>query len=93
MFLEERRVRVNGAEVALTTMEFDLLATLMRRPQIVFSRNQIIDLVWGDAGYEGGIRLVDNQVYRLREKLVAAGLERCPIVTVRGVGYAFRPED
>jgi len=74
-------------------LEFDLLVTLMRRPRSVFSRNQLIDLVWGDAGYDGGLRLVDNQVYRLREKMVAAGLEHFPIVTIRGVGYAFRPED
>jgi DNA-binding response OmpR family regulator len=93
VFLDEHRVRVNGADVPLTTLEFDLLVTLVRRPRTVFSRNQLIDLVWGDSGYDGGMRLVDNQVYRLREKLVTAGLEQCPIVTIRGVGYAFRPED
>jgi len=93
VFLDEHRVQVNGTDVTLTTLEFELLATLMRRQRTVFSRNQLIDLVWGDAGYDGGMRLVDNQVYRLREKLVTAGLEHCPIVTIRGVGYAFRPED
>jgi DNA-binding response OmpR family regulator len=93
VFLDEHRVLVNGMDVTLSTLEFDLLVTLMRRPRIVFSRNQLVDLVWGDAGYDGGVRLVDNQVYRLREKLISAGLEHCPIVTIRGVGYAFRPED
>ena len=93
IFIDEHCVRINGVDVALTTLEFDLLVTLMRRPRSVFSRNQLIDLVWGDAGYDGGLRLVDNQVYRLREKMVAAGLEHFPIVTIRGVGYAFRPED
>jgi len=91
IFLDEYRVQVNGADVPLTTLEFDLLVTLMRHPRIVFSRNQLIDSVWGDAGYEGGSRLVDNQVYRLREKLLSAGLDPCPIATIRGVGYAFRP--
>lgn len=93
IFIEEHRVQVNGADVMLTTLEFDLLVTLMRHPRTVFSRNQLIDAVWGDPGYEGGMRLVDNQVYRLREKLITAGFDPCPIVTIRGVGYAFRPED
>ncbi|MEI7833410.1 MAG: response regulator transcription factor [bacterium] len=93
VFVEEHRVRVHGCDVTLTMLEFELLATLMRRARTVFSRNQLIDIVWGDSGYDGGLRLVDNQVYRLREKLVSAGLTNCPIVTIRGVGYAFRPED
>lgn len=93
VFLDEHRIQVHGTDVTLTTLEFDLLITLMRHPRIVFSRNQLIDAVWGDAGYEGGSRLVDNQVYRLREKLLSAGLDPCPIATIRGVGYAFRPED
>ena len=91
VFLDERRVLVNGSAVTLSTMEFDLLAALIRRPRIVFSRNQLVDLVWGDAFY-GELRLVDTHVYRLREKLLNAGLANCPIVTIRGVGYAFRPE-
>ena len=41
----------------------------------------------------GDVRLVDNHVYRLRDKLAKAGLEDFPIATVRGVGYAFRPEE
>jgi DNA-binding response OmpR family regulator len=93
VYLDEHRVQVNGADVSLTMLEFELLVTLMRHPRIVFSRNQLIDAVWGDSGYEGGSRLVDNQVYRLREKLVSAGLDPCPIATIRGVGYAFRPEE
>ena len=92
LFLDERRVTVSGASVALSTMEFDLLAALMRRPRVVFSRNQLVDIIWGDE-FVGELRLVDNHVYRLRDKLINAGLARCPIVTVRGVGYAFRPEE
>lgn len=93
IFHDEHRVQVNGIDVPLTTLEFELLVTLMRHPRIVLSRNQLIDTVWGDAGYDGGSRLVDNQVYRLREKLISAGLDPCPIATIRGVGYAFRPEE
>jgi DNA-binding response OmpR family regulator len=82
---------VSGAAVGLSAMEFDLLHALVKRPRVVLSRNQLVDLVWGDDFY-GELRLVDNQIYRVRDKLSAAGLTPCPIVTVRGVGYAFRPE-
>ncbi len=92
VYLEERRVTVNGAEVHLSSAEFDLLAAFLNRPRVVFSRNQLVDVLWGDAFY-GELRLVDNHVYRLREKLTAAGLSPCPIVTIRGVGYAFRPDE
>jgi two-component system response regulator MtrA len=87
--LAQRKVLVSGEEVSLSALEFDLLATLARRPEIVFSREQLADLVWGD-DFSGDLRLVDSHVYRLREKLTAAGLNPCPIATVRGVGYAFR---
>jgi DNA-binding response OmpR family regulator len=92
VFVDERRVTVNGAPVELTAMEFDLLAALMRRWRVVFTREQLVEVIWGSDFY-GELRLVDNHVYRLRDKLTAAGLENCPIVTVRGAGYAFRPED
>lgn len=89
---EERRALVQGAPVALSAMEFDLLVTLVGRPQVVFSREQLAEILWGDDFY-GELRLVDNHVYRLREKLIAAGMEKPSIITVRGVGYAFRPEN
>jgi DNA-binding response OmpR family regulator len=90
--VDERRVAVNGAPVALSSTEFDLLITLLRRPRIVFSREQLVEIIWGDDFY-GELRLVDNHIYRLREKLISAGLDPCPITTIRGVGYAFRPEE
>jgi two-component system, OmpR family, response regulator MtrA len=88
---EQRRVLVQGKEVVLSALEFDLLVTLARRPEIVFSREQLADLVWKDE-FTGDLRLVDSHVYRLRGKLTDSGLSPCPIATVRGVGYAFRPE-
>jgi DNA-binding response OmpR family regulator len=91
VFTDERRVTVNGDEVTLSSMEFDLLSALMNRPRTVLSRNQLIDMIWGNEFF-GEVRLVDNHVYRLREKLTAAGLDPCPIATIRGVGYAFRPD-
>ena len=88
---EQRKVLVHNQEVQLSALEFDLLLTLVRRPQVVFSREQFADLVWSD-DFSGDLRLVDSHIYRLREKLIQAGLDPCPIATVRGVGYAFRPE-
>jgi len=88
---EQRKVIVNDGEVQLSALEFDLLVVLAGRPEIVFSREQLADSVWGD-DFSGDLRLVDSHIYRLREKLTAAGLSPCPIATVRGVGYAFRPQ-
>jgi len=88
---EQRRALVHGKEMLLSALEFDILVTLARRPEIVLSREQLADLVWGD-DFSGDLRLVDSHVYRLRGKLTEAGMDPCPIVTVRGVGYAFRPE-
>ena len=89
--LQEHRVKVDGSVVELTTMEFDLLAALMEHPQVVMSREQLVEAIWGSDFY-GEFRLVDNLVCRLREKLTGAGCVEFPIVTVRGVGYAYRPE-
>ncbi len=87
---EERRALVVDAEVPLTALEFDLLVALARRPRSVFTRTQLADQVWGD-DFSGDARLVDTHIHHLRDKLTAAGLVPCPIATVRGVGYAFRP--
>jgi DNA-binding response OmpR family regulator len=92
LFLEERRVVVADQPVALSTTEFNLLAILLKRPRVVFPREKLAELLWGD-DFVGELRLVDNHVYRVREKLESAGLARCPIATVRGVGYAFRPDE
>ena len=88
--LDEHRVSVNSAPVDLTAMEFDLLVTLMRSPQIVLTREQLVEIIWGGDFY-GEMRLVDNLVYRLRDKLTNAGCIDFPISTIRGVGYAYRP--
>ncbi len=88
---EEHRARVDDEEVDLSAMEFNLLTTLMEHPQEVLSRERLVQAVWGD-DFVGELRLVDNLVFRLREKLNTAGCADFPIVTIRGVGYAFRPE-
>jgi DNA-binding response OmpR family regulator len=91
VFVDERRAYVNDSPVELTSMEFQLLAEFMSRPQLVFTREQLVESIWENDFY-GELRLVDNLVYRLREKLAGAGCTDFPIVTVRGVGYAYRPE-
>jgi DNA-binding response OmpR family regulator len=89
--LDEHRAKVDGSVVDLTAMEFDLLVALMSHPQAAVSREQLVEAIWGNDFY-GELRLVDNLVCRLREKLAGAGCADFPIATVRGVGYAYRPE-
>ena len=91
VFPGEHRAYVSGSVVDLSAMEFNLLVALMSNPQIVLSREQLVEAVWGNDFY-GELRLVDNLVYRLRNKLTEAGCADFPIATVRGVGYAYRPE-
>jgi two-component system response regulator MtrA len=79
-----------GGSVALTPLEFDLLTTLARRPRQVFTREQLLEQVWGYK-HAADTRLVNVHVQRLRSKI-----ERDPehpeiVVTVRGVGYKAGP--
>ena len=80
--LPEREVAVAGNVVEFTPKEFDLLAFLMANPGVVFSRDQLLERVWG-IGFPHGTRTVDQHVAQLRAKLG----RRDPIETVRGVGY------
>jgi DNA-binding response OmpR family regulator len=81
--LGQRRVLVDDAEISLTATEFDLLATLMRRPGRVFSREQLLSQIWGYSSVAGS-RTVDVHIAQVRSKLGDAS----PVRTVRGVGYA-----
>jgi len=86
LYEEEFRVEVEGREVKLTAMEFKLLSTLLSSPGRVFSREVLLDRVWGYQ-YEGYARTVDTHIKRLRKKLgPAAEL----IETVWGVGYRVK---
>ncbi|MFI1562077.1 response regulator transcription factor [Streptomyces sp. NPDC020490] len=78
-----RTLRVDDRAVELTTTEFNLLAFLMRHPEQVFTREQLLAQVWGYAGYRD-TRVMDVYVSQLRAKLGDAS----PIRTVRGVGYS-----
>jgi DNA-binding response OmpR family regulator len=86
-----RRVSRDGEEVPLTPLEFEILLSLARSPGVVFSRDQLMDRVWGYRDYAGG-RVVDSHVARIRRKLGDEAAEPKYIRTVHGVGYAFRED-
>ncbi len=65
---ERRRALKNGEEIELTVKEFDLILFLMKNPGRVYSRENLLDLVWG-YDYQGDTRTVDVHIRRLREKL------------------------
>jgi DNA-binding response OmpR family regulator len=88
---QRRRAVLDGSEVALTPLEFEILVTLARDPGVVLSREQLMDRVWGYRDYAGG-RVVDSHVARIRRKLKEDGAEPRFIRTVHGVGYAFRDD-
>ncbi len=81
----KRQASFAGREVELTTLEFDLLFALARAPGRVFSRNDLIERVWGP-DFTGVDRVVDVHVSNLRQKLASVGADAL-LVTVRGVGY------
>lgn len=90
--LKTRRVHRDGHEVELTAREFELLAYLMRHPDQVLSREQILNAVWG-FDFDPGTKVLEVYVGYLRRKL-GDGDGTDPIETVRGVGYRLRvPRD
>ena len=84
------RVYLSGRELSLTATEFRLLEFLMSRPGVVFSREQLLDAVWG---HDRAVtdRTVDVYVLRLRQKIESEGGPTF-IRSVRGFGYSFNPE-
>jgi DNA-binding response OmpR family regulator len=78
----------DGAPCPLTTAEFDLLAVLVKHPNRVLSRDQIMDALKGH-NWAANDRAVDTQVARLRKKLESSAAGLALIKTVRGVGYSF----
>lgn len=86
-------VRRGDSPIQLTPLEFDLLAILARKPQQVFSRELLLEKVWGYQ-YKADTRLVNVHVQRLRAKIEADPDQPKVVLTVRGVGYrAGAPTD
>ena len=85
-----RHVRLNGSELSLTATEFRLLEYLMSRPGVVFSREQLLNAVWGqDRAITD--RAVDVYVLRLRQKIERDPAAPVLVHSVRGFGYTFEP--
>ncbi len=84
--LDSYECQVNGETIPLTVKEFAILYLLAGHVGRVFTRDAILDRVWGD-DYYGDARTVDSHITRLRAKLPARELRQWDIVTVRGVGY------
>jgi DNA-binding response OmpR family regulator len=85
----QRRVTVEGREVKLTPLEFKLLAAFVQNPNQVLSRDQLLELVWGDPYGVSGDQ-VKLYVGYLRKKLAPDAPESAPVETVRGFGYRYR---
>ena len=86
---EERVAIRDGKTVDLTAKEYDLIELLMRNPRRVYSRENLMNVVWGYA-YAGDYRTVDVHIRRLREKLEKNPAEPEYIMTKWGVGYYFK---
>ncbi|QVN21241.1 two-component system response regulator CreB [Burkholderia pyrrocinia] len=84
------RVSWLGHALDLTRYEFGLLALLVRHPGRIYSREQLMDLVWHEA-LDSADRTVDTHIKTLRAKLRAIDPERDPIRTHRGMGYSLQP--
>ena len=82
------RVYLNENEIILTSREYDILLFLASNPDIVFSKEQLYDKIWGDDKY-GVIKTVTVHINRLREKIEKKPSEPVHLQTVWGVGYRF----
>lgn len=89
--IERRRVTIGDRVLELTMKEFDLLLFLMRNPGHVYSRDHLLDYVWGQNSFVGA-RTVDVHIRRLREQIEADASHPQYIQTVWGVGYKFTDE-
>ena len=86
---ESRRVFIAGKEINLTAKEFDVLELLVFNPNKVYSRENLLNIVWGYE-YPGDVRTVDVHIRRLREKIEANPSEPKYVHTKWGVGYYFQ---
>ncbi|MDK2919231.1 MAG: hypothetical protein PWQ37_1964 [Candidatus Petromonas sp.] len=84
-----RKVSLNGKEINLTAKEFDLLLLLATNPGKIYSREELLEIIWGYE-YFGDVRTVDVHIRRLREKIEKNSSQPEYILTKWGVGYYFR---
>ena len=86
----ERNVYRKGEPVELTAREFDMAELLMKNPNRVYSRENLLDLIWDYDAYRSDIRTVDVHIRRIREKLEEIPAEPKYFMTKWGVGYYFK---
>ncbi len=86
---DSRRVYICGREINLTAKEFDVLELLVMNPNKVYSRENLLQLIWGSS-YPGDVRTVDVHIRRLREKVEATPSEPKYVHTKWGVGYYYK---
>ena len=86
---EGRRVFIGGREINLTAKEFDVLELLAKNPNKVYSRENLLHLVWG-YDYPGDVRTVDVHIRRLREKIETVPSDPKYVHTKWGIGYYFQ---
>lgn len=86
--LERYKVSVDGKEVSLTPIEFNILKLLASKPGMVYARNDLLNAIW-DTSYEGYKRNIDPHVNRLRTKIEDNPRKPKYVLTVWGVGYKF----
>ena len=86
---EGRRVFIAGKEINLTAKEFDVLELLAKNPNKVYSRENLLNLVWGYE-YPGDVRTVDVHIRRLREKIETVPSDPKYVHTKWGIGYYFQ---
>jgi len=87
----KRRTELSGEPVELTYVEFEVLAALARSPGRVFSRELLLERVWGDSSYRDP-RTIDVHIRHLREKIEPDPKNPEYLLTVRGVGYRFKDQ-
>lgn len=85
----QRKITINGVSKDLTSKEFDLMDLFISNPNKVYSRESLLDLVWG-YDYPGDARTVDVHIRRLREKIEPNSAEPVYIITKWGAGYYFK---
>ena len=86
---DSKRLHIKDQEINLTSKEFDVLELLVKNPDKVYSREKLLQLVWGSQ-YPGDVRTVDVHIRRLREKIEANPSEPKYVHTKWGVGYYFQ---
>ncbi len=90
--LDSRRVYISGREINLTAKEFDVLELLANNPSRVYSRENLLNLIWGK-DYPGDERTVDVHIRRLREKIENSPSNPHYVHTKWGVGYYFQDQE